>query len=96
MVNQPKEEPVRMLILTIKACVLLAGAPYIVANSKTQKANHPINSYETKTIKATVEKVNKDTFVKSRSKGEEDMAASQPSRSPRRRVILTRSSRAIQ
>lgn len=47
----------RMLVLTIKACVLLAGAPYIVADAQTQQ---PLKAEQTQTVKATVEKVNKD------------------------------------
>jgi hypothetical protein len=47
-----------MLVLTIKACVLLAGAPYIVADAQTQQ---PVRTEQTQTIKAKVEKVNKET-----------------------------------
>jgi Cu/Ag efflux protein CusF len=48
-----------MMVLTIKACVLLAGAPYIVADARTQQ--QPLASQQTQTVKATVQKVDKDT-----------------------------------
>lgn len=47
----------RMLVMTIKACVLLAGAPYIIADTQTQ----PLKTEQSQTIKAKVEKVNKET-----------------------------------
>ncbi len=53
----------RMIVLTIKTCVLLAAAPYFVAHAQTQTQNagSPVKSEEAKTTKATVDKVNKDT-----------------------------------
>jgi hypothetical protein len=50
----------RMIVLTVKACVLLAAAPAIVADSSKQQAG-PITSQQTVTSTATVENVNKET-----------------------------------
>ncbi|MGZ4964829.1 MAG: hypothetical protein ACXWIU_10665 [Limisphaerales bacterium] len=52
----------RMIVLTIKTCVLLAGAPFVRnAQTEPQTASHPIKAEEIITTKATVEKVNKES-----------------------------------
>ena len=48
----------RMLVMTVKACVLLAATPYLVAEAKTA---HPVKTEQTITTKAKVESVNQDT-----------------------------------
>ena len=50
-----------MLVMTVKACVLLAATPYLVAEAKTQKAAYPVKTEQTITTKAKVESVNQDT-----------------------------------
>src|SRR5436190_11023112 len=48
----------RMLVMTVKACVLLAAAPYLVADAKT---THPTKTEQTITTKAKVDSVNQAT-----------------------------------
>jgi translation initiation factor IF-1 len=50
----------RLIVTTIKACVLLAGAPFIAGQAQTQGNNYPVKATQAIVTKATVENVNKD------------------------------------
>lgn len=50
----------RMMLMTVKACVLLAAAPYLAADSQTKQGAYPVKSEQTITTTATVDNVNKD------------------------------------
>src|SRR5437899_1838597 len=50
----------KMIVLTVNACVLLATAPAIIADSPNQQQGGPLSSEQTVTATATVEKVNKE------------------------------------
>src|SRR6476660_7956613 len=59
--NEQRKEIMKSIITTMGICVLLTGVTQIIAQEQSDKAQQPgIKSEETKEIKATVEKVDKD------------------------------------
>jgi len=60
-INQNKKEIMKSIIITLGVCALLTGAAPLIGQEETNTNKPPeIKSEETKTIKATVEKINKD------------------------------------